>query len=412
MKKVLFVAIIATLIAVGCEKTTIINPQPEAGITFNTDMGKLTKDGTTADQTTLQAQGFKVSAINAYDDIYTTDNEFNDFYYGMNNLGFTYLGSSWNIKNGQSYFWPGTGKDLVFFAVSSKTQGVVIPTISYVPEVKEDGFGISGTKDQNTGAYSGIVVHNFTIPSFKVTSPEYAQEETTTTDGTKISVGTQTGADDDLMVAKVVIQNQGETPTDGVKGRVDLNFEHTLSKVQFVFTTSTTENYPVQVTEVKVLDVINEATLGVNATFADNARTSTNEYDWSPENDNNLLATKVVPSEGSNTSANYTNFVIDYPLNLVNGKELPYATWLVIPQSIEGKMVSISYTITDNTITDTNVDKVSEFTSVFPLYNDELISWARNQYVKYKVNLSPNLITFNPVVSEDWQSVIEVGYSN
>lgn len=412
MKKVLFVAIIATLIAVGCEKTTIINPQPEAGITFNTDMGKLTKDGTTADQTTLQAQGFKVSAINAYDDIYTTDNEFNDIYYGMNNLGFKYSGSSWNIENGQSYFWPGTGKDLVFFAVSSKTQGVVIPIISYDPEVKEDGFGISGTKDQNTGAYSGIVVHNFTIPGFKVTSPKYAQEETTTTDGTKISVGTQTGADDDLMVAKVVIQNQGETPTDGVKGRVDLNFEHTLSKVQFVFTTSTTENYPVQVTEVKVLDVINEATLGVNATFVNNARTSTNEYDWSPEDNNNLLATKVVPDEGSNISANYTNFVIDYPLNLVKGEELPYATWLVIPQSIEGKMVSISYTITDNTITDTNVDKVSEFTSVFPLYNDELISWARNQYVKYKVNLSPNLITFNPVVSEDWQSVIEVGHSN
>lgn len=403
MKKVIFVAIIATLIAVGCEKTEIINPNLGTEILFSPDLGKLTKAEGEIDAT-LKDQGFKVSAINAYEDLYTTAVEFNTVYREMDNLQFVY-NNGWALQNGQSYFWPGTGKDLVFLAVSSKTGTVEIP------EIVQNGFGITGTpetdsEDNNTGAYTGITVNNFTIPDFIVTPPSYVKEA-----GENAVVGDQTGADDDLMVANVVIQNQDDN--DGVtKGKVKLDFSHTLSKVQFVFTTNTTADYPVTVNEVKIEDVINEATLGVGVSFAAESRTSTNTYDWSPSNntaDVDYLAQKI-ESESEN---NYEDFVIDYNLSLVANQELPYATWLVIPQSLEGKMVSITYTIADNNNLDAQGNAAtSVFTSVFPLYTENLEAWSRNQYVRYKINLSPNLITFDPVVSEDWSNPTDVEHNN
>lgn len=409
MKKVLFVAIIATLIAVGCEKTEIINPNLGTEILFSPELGKLTKADEVAKDATLKTQGFKVSAINAYEDLYTTDIEFNSVYREMNNLQFIYGTNGWALQNGQSYFWPGTGKDLVFLAVSSKTTGVVIPAIPDPEEATEEDFGISGTpvKDANekpTGAYSGITVNNFTIPDFTVTPPSYVKEAGE-------NLGDQTGADDDLMVANVVIQNQDDYQEDVVvKGQVKLDFRHTLSKVQFVFTTNTTTDYPVTVNKVEIKDVINKATLGVGVSFAEGSRTSTNTYDWSPSGTDNDV---YYFAEKNATTPNYTDFVIDYNLSLDATQELPYATWLVIPQSLEGKMVSITYTIADNNNKDAGgIAATSQFTSVFPLYTSTLTAWSRNQYVRYKINLSPNLITFNPVVTEDWSTNTDVEHNN
>lgn len=396
MKKVLFVAIIATLIAVGCEKTEIINPNLGTEIMFSPELGKLTKAEGDKDAT-LKAQGFKVSAINAYEDLYTTTTtEFNTVYREMDNLEFKYndgkdgTTAGWALKNGQSYFWPGTGKDLVFLAVSSKT-----PTVQ-IPEIGTGGFGIGGdavsVNGNPTGAYNNITVNNFTIPNFTVTPPSYVKDAGE-------HLGDQTGADDDLMVANVVIQNQDDNQEQGVeKGQVELDFSHTLSKVQFVFTTNTTPDYPVTVNKVVIEDVINKATLGVGVTFAGESRTSTNTYDWSPSVENKTAVDYLAQKDDD--AQNYEDFVIDYNLSLSKDSELTYATWLVIPQSLEGKMVSITYTITDTN----NNSAPSVFTSVFPLYTNDLIAWSRNQYVRYKINLSPNLITFNPVVSEDWQA--------
>lgn len=402
MKKVLFVAIIATLIAVGCEKTEIINPNLGTEILFSPELGKLTKAEGDIDAT-LKAQGFKVSAINAYEDLYTNASEFNTVYREMNNLEFLYKDDAWALKNGQSYFWPGTGKDLVFLAVSSKTPGVVIPVIP--EEATEEDFGISGTpvNDANgkpTGAYNNITVNNFTIPNFTVTPPSYVKDAGE-------HLGDQKGADDDLMVANVVIQNQDDNQEQGVeKGQVELDFSHTLSKVQFVFTTNTTTDYPVTVNKVVIEDVINKATLGVGVTFAGESRTSTNTYDWSPSVENKTAVDYLAQKDDD--AQNYEDFVIDYNLSLSKDSELTYATWLVIPQSLEGKMVSITYTITDTN----NNSAPSVFTSVFPLYTSTLTAWSRNQYVRYKINLSPNLITFNPIVSEDWSTNTDVEHNN
>lgn len=390
MKKILFVALGATLLAAGCQKTEIVNPVNPTGKTpmsFSTEIAKLTKSAVGTGIENLQDQGFKLSAVIAYEDIYTTDTEFNTNYDGLSNKQFTYdkAANKWEIEGGQSYFWPGTGKELVFFAVSSAKDAVAVPTIA------ANGFGISGTKDDATGAYTGVGVSNYKITDYVVTAPTYAKTATG-----EIAVGTQTGADDDLMIAEVVIRHQSEPSAGNNNGEVDLMFNHTLSKVQFVFTTNSTtaSTYPVTVKSVVIEDVINKATLNVEVeSDLTTKRTSNNTYDWSPEENTVLYA--LTPNEG-----NTTDFTIDYDLTL-NGSQdgQIYATWLVIPQTLTNKMVSVTYTIGDAANT-TATPK--EFTSVWPLYTTTLTAWERNQYIKYTVNLSPNMITFKPSVETDW----------
>ena len=76
-------------------------------------------------------------------------------------------------------------------------------------------------------------------------------------------------------------------------------------------------------------------------------------------------------------------------------------------------MVSITYTIADNNNKDDQgIAATSQFTQVFPLYTSTLTSWERNQYVRYIINLSPNLIIFNPVVTEDWSTNTDVEHNN
>jgi hypothetical protein len=65
----------------------------------------------------------------------------------------------------------------------------------------------------------------------------------------------------------------------------------------------------------------------------------------------------------------------------------------MLPQSIEGKKVEITYLINER-----------KFTSIFPLETAALKAWEDNQYVKYTITLAPNLISFNPSV-EDWVEV-------
>ena len=70
-----------------------------------------------------------------------------------------------------------------------------------------------------------------------------------------------------------------------------------------------------------------------------------------------------------------------------------FTTWLMMPQPISTKQVSITYLINNR-----------QFVSVFPLYTDSLTEWAENQYIKYTITLSPYKISFVPDV-KDWAPV-------
>lgn len=472
MKKILLVAALATLIAAGCEKTEVINPTLGTEMSFSPKMGKLTKandDG----MTNLQQQGFKVTAINAYEDIYTTaTTEFNSIYDGINNTAFTYANGAWGTD--KSYYWPGTDKDLVFLAISSAKDGNTIPSVT-----------IKGTAGEN-GLYTGVTIDPFTIGGFEVDAPAAAVEP-----------------NNDLMIADVVKQNQGDN-----NKVVDLHFRHTLSKVQFLFITNAqnggnTEQYPkLQLSVNKdaiAADGTDAATFTVtyyenaeaqgenvtaNATIAckdgdvtltnatsftgttelvgSHVFTATYVKDQTTYTSNEVTVTvgnptssvvaertaneeitvtvnsisvadivskgdlKVTPvwEEGSLKTAYYFNqdgktdtfawtpsteandkkpYAVSKPLTL-NTEAQIYATWLVIPQAINNLKVTINYTITTG-------NESRDFESIFPLYTTNLTEWNVNQYIKYTINLSPNLITFNPSVG-DWDTPTDVEHNN
>lgn len=386
MKKILFVALAATLLAAGCQKTEIINPVNPDGtpaMTFSTGIGKLTKSATASGTENLQTQNFVLSAVNAYEDT-PSGRYFNAYYDDLNNKQFTYQDGAWVIEGGDSYFWPGKDRELVFFAISSNQKNADNKTQKYaVPAIVNDGFGLA--KD-NSGVVS---VQNYVIEDYTVISPSYTETSTVP------------GADDDLMVADVVKKHQDSQSASGVKGQVDLAFNHTLSKVEFVFSTNpqTSATYPVVINSIVVNDVVKTADLTIGVTFNE-TEAADNEYDWDATNVNATYATAVKDGE-----KNCEDYIVTYDLPL-NAAEQTYATWLVIPQDLTDKTVTITYTIQD---AQNPTSQPKKFVSVWPLKVDNLVdAWEINNYVKYKVNLSPNIITFNPYLDKDWNDVVDI----
>lgn len=364
MKRILFVAAFATLLAAGCQKTEIINHVPGDAMTFSTGMGKLTKaseatpnpDATFDGNVNLQAQDFRVWAYYAADDPNTVGAVANGIYDNINGITVGYTDPAEGADKGTwttttDYYWPGVGKALKFFAVSAPGQTV---------EVK--------------AAEATVTVGPYTIDPL---TPNV-----------------------DIMVADFVQQSQEDSK------EVALNFHHTFAKVEFCFQTTaqTTENVFVQ--SLVVEDLKNVGTLGVTATETVAGTQTTVLPKWgetSGEVDFTDDWTTVATAEAG-FPADYTpakplpegeTLVVDNTamrLNAIDEADV-FTTWLMMPQTISNKQVSITYLINNR-----------QFVSVFPLYTDSLTEWAENQYIKYTITLSPYKISFVPDV-KDWAPV-------
>lgn len=417
MKKILFVALAATLLAAGCQKTEIINRVGDR-IGFTTDLGKITKapDASNDGYVNLAEQNFKVWSYYAYSEEINSV-VFGTNYDGMKGLDVEYVYNT-ETKAGtasteKEYYWPGTGKDLDFFAVSTAKTWATDHTI--------EGTGTAPT----SGVY--VTLTNLTGTEGAEVYPE----------GREMNVHNyvvdNTNPNDDLMVADFVRQNQGENAKS-----VNLNFRHTLSKVEFLFKTKTpaADEAPLRVLvqSVVVEDLNNTGTLEVTSAYPDGAQrpdegddavvypvsfdwgTTSGEvdfsddyastyYDWtwgegeSASNEIELIGGKKVKI----TTADNTNTVVDEENNpvtnfddtalLLNDEAEVFTTWLMMPQSVEGKKVTVTYIINSR-----------QFSSVFAL--DKNLTgkeWAVNQHIKYTVTLTPNVISFNPSV-EDWET--------
>ena len=122
MKKIYFVALTATLLAVGCQKTEIINPVGEnSALSFTTQFGKLTKaaDAEGAGIDNLKEQDFRVWAYAAHDYDNTPKDDVLEIgiYDNMADIKVSdKTDGGWDP--GKQYFWPGANKSLYFFAVS------------------------------------------------------------------------------------------------------------------------------------------------------------------------------------------------------------------------------------------------------------------------------------------------------
>lgn len=398
MKKIFIVALGAALLAAGCQKTEIINPVDGPVMSFNTEMGKITKAVGTADAEAaglrnLEAQDFSVWA-------YADQREDSDFstvtvvnpttqiYDGIENLLVECKGASQDAvvddptttdvneakeavagvwKTGKEYYWPGENKDLKFFAVSA------------------DGDWLRPTGEGAkcpvtiTHATPSLFIDDFTVRSVKTDA--------------------KTAANEDLMVADFVKQNQSDKV-------VDLKFRHTLSKVEFVFKTlpaTNGETAPtVYVQSLIVKDLQNKGDLSVIPVNA-NATPIVWKYEWTNDTTSDADFTDDYDDEVTYASTVDADAQEDKTAMLLTTTPETFATWLMLPQTITGKKVEIKYIINNR-----------QFTSIFPIDNSDinLTEWICNQHIKYTITLAPNVISFNPSVEEWTSPATGVEYQN
>lgn len=380
MKKILFVALAATLLAAGCQKTEIINPVGNA-IGFSTGLNKLTKasDADNTGTVNLQQQNFRVWAYGAYEDPNTTTEEQNAIYDGIENLAVNYAAATTSWGTEQEYYWPGVEKELKFFAVSADAAFL----------------GTSGTTSTSVTVTPGA-----TLAAATMTIKDFVVENNVTNGGPNA----------DLMVADFVQQHQDDKV-------VDLTFHHALSKVEFVFKTlaaTGTETAPqVYVQSLSVADLASKGTLTVAAPAAATADETTDEgttqsyqatvqpveFNW------DTPSVPVIFTDDWNTEVTLPEGVdatvaTDNKAMLLTVEPQTFTTWLMLPQNIEGKKVSITYIINKR-----------QFTSIFALDKNNLKAWDDNQHIKYTVTLAPNVISFNPTV-QDWANPTDREYQN
>lgn len=402
MKKLFFVALSATLLAAGCQKTEVINPVKGESMSFSTSMSKITKSVGTSEAEgkglkNLEAQDFSVWAFADADSDFSSSTVVDDetmIYDGMENLHIECksayvdavigngtaaapqtpaIPAEWST--GKEYYWPGTNKNLKFFAVSA--DGNWLRNSATCP--------VSFTWTNKAG--EGIPT--MTIAGFKVEHAPVLDA----TDPTKV---TKKAADEDLMVADYVCQNQ-DTKKD-----VDLKFRHALAKVQFLFKTVKTAGVSVYVQKVEIKDLETTGTVTVSY----DASTGAASFDWGelPAANSTTLKsftddweTAVVPANDPDFPTKIegqTPSTEDYKamkITAEGGENDPaqvFATWLMIPQSVESKKVEITYLINER-----------QFKSVFALdANLTDNKWDDNQYIRYTVTLAPNIIKFVPEV--------------
>lgn len=352
MKKILFIAASAILLAAGCQKTEVLNQAIGDPMTFSTGMGKLTKADSTPEATQeLKDQGFKTWVYAAYAD---TDNgiEIGSVYDSMSGLDVTFdkENKAWVTIN--EYFWPSNKNDLDFYAVSTKRW-------DYDDTTNELDINVAVTqvkKDENDNPTA------INTTSMKVT-------------GYKVDPNNAT---DDLMISNFLRAN-----SDSHAKSVPLHFKHALSKVRFAFNTNPATNGEedeVLVTSLKVSKLVTAGSLEVTQ------GTDALSLEWTPS---------VVEDDAVDFTANYTA-----SNKLQSGDPVEFTSWLVLPQNLNGVMATIGYKINDRT-----------FNYNFKLAIGNVTEWDCNQIITYNINLSPNKITFAPVV-DPWEEVEDMTTNN
>lgn len=370
MKKIFFVAIAATLLAAGCQKTEVINqvnPVDGSAMTFAPNMGKLTKASAEGEGlANLKDQDFRLWAYYVAADP-NKGTDANAVYDKMHNI-IVSDDENGNWKSNTTHFWPGKGKYLKFFAISADKA--------------------------TTGEDEGYTTEGQPVSSKVAVDPE-------TNEMTVSAFAVTPGAPDtDLMVADYVEAKQKEA--DGETNTVNFKFRHALTKVQFSFRNTET-SMPVYVQQMYVEGINTVADLTVKGTTASTTMT------WGDPTVPALFAGDYVNATTPLTyeaAENISDWNTEVTIDDANYMELtgtyqPFTTWLVIPQDVfvEGSTdlkVTIAYVIKSG-------EEYRQFVSTFSLGSTAVVpTWRQNQYVKYNINLTPNIIGFDATV-EPWE---------
>lgn len=362
MKKIFIISASAIFLAVGCQKTEIINPTSGDTITFSASLNKITKAANDSGTDNLKAQDFHIWAYTAEDNPNTNEkNEANAEYDGMVGLKFEYIGDKWVPETKKDYYWPGEGKHLKFFAISGHTGAGVKTDVE--PTIDDD------EAKANDG---GLEYASIKITDFAITDQNYHT---------------------DLLVADFIKQHQKQN------GRVvKPEFHHALSKVQFCFKTIAEPGANIFVESLYVDEL--EAKGNLNVTYASTAASNENapevakvKFEW------NTAAAAVAPNQKFTDDYKTVYEGTDFPAKIEDvstdshDKKVmpltttaePFTTWLMLPQTVVGKKVVITYLVNER-----------RFTATLALDKDSTVQeWVENQFVRYTVTLAPTKVLFN-----------------
>jgi hypothetical protein len=352
MKKIFIMAVSAVLLAAGCQKTEIQN-EAKTPIGFGTQMGKLTKAGPDAGYLgqfdNLNEQGFMVwGYFLAKDDLNFKPG---DLYLGNGSTGIKVSASEGKKEDGtaaaawtttETYYWPGKGKELDIYAVSM---------------YDADG---ENTYAKVTPSYENKTI---TVSNFKVNSH----------------------ADNDLMVAPLITQDQDDSPF------VEPFFTHALTKVLINFTTSATD-VEVYVIGVETSPLAHTGTLLVDNTINKEDFEDKMTWDLNPETTDSPYVTYKDEYVGKSV---VTGDIIDRPsqddisaVKLVKGTTVNFASWLLLPQEdITNTYLNIEYIIDGMYVS-----------QQFKLAVGDIQKWGKNMQTTYNVTIAPDFIEFQPEV--------------
>lgn len=391
MKKIFFMAVSAVLLAAGCQKTEIQNEViPQIG--FKTHLGKLTKadaDEVKSGEAKLKEQGFMV-----WGHIVTTDLNYDAGYLYLGKdeetgINLTYNNGEWGTED--IHYWPGKGKELDIYAVSmSETSTNTYDKVSRIFKLEdnEDGKAIISTT-----ATSTLKVEDFIV---------------------------EPSATNDLMIAPMIRQDQDDAE------KVDLKFQHALTKVLVKFSTqSTTPVYVISATtsELKskgTLNVINKLPESTVAQGDEPAASAEVRYvaditmdNWTTTDDSKpykaqhvtettltgiVAGPQVVDEDDKPVVDGDGNpvYVTEFKAHKLEGAPVIFGNWLLIPQELTDETyLEVEYVI-GNTYR----------SQKFKLKAGVVAAWDVNQQTTYNITITPDDITFMPEV-EDW--VVETG---
>lgn len=372
MKKIFILAVSAVLLAAGCQKTEIQN-EARTPIGFSSQIGKLTKaDAPNAEHSdpyvNLYEQNFKVWGYFA-----TAD----DINFSLNELylkGVLVKGAetattgaySWYTED--TYYWPGKDKELDIYAISSW-------------ENADQGYALTlvDTESPNNNVTIDPLSRTVTVKDFVVKS----------------------GADNDLMVAPMIRQDQDDAK------EVKPAFKHALTKVLVKFKRS--GEYPVYVVSATTSPINSKATLSVTntePTSTSGPKLSTAELTWGEQSEPVQYLAQCaqtfvqIPNVVGGTETTYLGVELPYDETTEAGTFVTFGSWLLLPQEITTNIadplkdiyLDVEYIVAGNYIQQR-----------FMLKAGNVTEWKKNQQTTYNVTISPDDITFEPEV-DAWTS--------
>ena len=382
MKKIFILAVSAVLLAAGCQKTEIQN-EARTPIGFSSQIGKLTKavasstpNAENAGQfDNLYQQSFKVWGY------FATEGDIN---YAKNEL---YLGGvnvfgdkteaegedgkpvdmfTWHTSD--TYYWPGKDKELDIYAISSW-------------ENADQGYALTlvDTESPNNNVTIDPVSRTVTVKDFVVKS----------------------GADNDLMVAPMIRQDQDDAK------EVKPAFKHALTKVLVKFKRS--GEYPVYVVSATTSPINSKATLSVTntePTSTSGPKLSKAELSWGEQSEPVQYLAQCaqtfveIPNVVGGSKTTYSGVELPYDETTEAGTFVTFGSWLLLPQEITTDIadplkdiyLDVEYIVAGNYIQQR-----------FMLKAGNVTEWKKNQQTTYNVTISPDDITFEPEV-DAWTS--------